>query len=132
MAATLRQMIDSRTHQEISLTTNIQQILDRIDDVLNENRRTEFLFIGMVVLLFLAGMGCLVSAIWSGQFAWATPSIVTTALLHYPMKEIKELRQKNIALATAPLLINTLPTDQAAAEMGKLLASLYGHQVPLK
>lgn len=99
---------------------------------MNENRRTEYLFIGMVCLLFLAGMGCLISALWSGEFAWATPSVVTTALLHYPMKEIKELRQKNIALATAPLLINTLPTDHAAAEMGKLLSSLYTHQVDSK
>lgn len=68
----------------------------------------------------------MIAALVSQQFLWSAPSVVTTGLLHYPMQQIKELRQKNIALATAPLLIATLPTDQAATEMGRLLSSLYG------
>jgi hypothetical protein len=105
---------------------DIDQILARIDSVLTENRRTEYLYIAMTVLLFLAGIGCLISALATGQFLWSAPPIATTALLHYPMQQIKDLRQKNIALGTAPLLISTLPTDQAAVEMGRLLSSLYG------
>jgi hypothetical protein len=108
--------------------TNIDQVLKRIDSVLTENRRAEYIYIGMTVSLFAAGIGCLIAAVATGQFLWSAPPLVTTALLHYPMREIKELRQKNIALATAPLLIATLPTDQAAIEMGKLLSSLYGSE----
>lgn len=108
--------------------TDIEQILARIDGVLKENRRTEYLYIAMTVLLFVAGILCLVAAVTSGQFLWSAPPIATTALLHYPMQQIKDLRQKNIALGTAPLLISTLPTDQAAVEMGRLLSSLYGNE----
>lgn len=106
--------------------TNIDQILARIDSVLTENRRMETIYVSMTVTLFLSGIGCMIAALVSQQFLWSAPSVVTTGLLHYPMQQIKELRQKNIALATAPLLIATLPTDQAAAEMGRLLSSLYG------
>jgi hypothetical protein len=52
-------------------------------------------------------------------------SVVTTGLLHRPLREIKEIRQKNIALATAPMLITQLPAQQAAQEIQKLLQTLY-------
>ena len=45
-----------------------------------------------------------------------------------PPFSIKEIRQKNIALATAPMLITQLPTDEAVVEIQKLLKSLYGEE----
>ena len=49
-------------------------------------------------------------------------------MLYWPLREIKEIRQKNIALATAPMLITQLPTDEAVVEIQKLLKSLYGEE----
>ncbi|WP_192255049.1 hypothetical protein [Mesorhizobium silamurunense] len=106
--------------------TPIEQILKRIDDVLRDNRRTETLYIVMSVVLFVAGIGCLIQALYLHEFIWSIPPVATTALLHYPMKEVRDLRAKNIALATAPLLISTLPVDKAAEEMIRLLKSLHG------
>ncbi|RWQ28341.1 hypothetical protein [Mesorhizobium sp.] len=106
--------------------TPIDQILKRIDDVLKDNRRTETIYILMTVLLFGAGIGCLIQAVYMREFLWSVPPVATTALLHYPMTQIRDLRAKNIALATAPLLISTLPVDKAAEEMVRLLKSLHG------
>jgi len=47
-------------------------------------------------------------------------------LLYWPLREIKDIRQKNIALATAPMLITQLPKAKAAEEIQKLLQNLYG------
>jgi hypothetical protein len=47
-------------------------------------------------------------------------------LLYYPLQEIRELRRKNIALATAPALISLLPKNKAAEEIQKLIENLFG------
>jgi hypothetical protein len=104
---------------------SIDEILKRIDDVLVQNKRIEWIYISLTVLLFGAGISCIVVALVSGQFAWSTPSAITTGLLYWPLKEIKSIRQKNIALATAPMLITQLPQDKAAEEIQKLLQTLY-------
>lgn len=105
---------------------SIETILSRIDEVLKQNKRIEVTYIILTVLLFLTGISCFIVALVTGHFAWSTPSAITTGLLYYPLKEIKDIRQKNIALATAPMLITQLPKQKAAEEIQKLLQSLYG------
>ncbi len=105
---------------------NIEEILARIDEVLKQNRRIEWTYIVLTVLLFGTGISCFIMALVTGDFAWSTPSAITTAFLYWPLGEIKDIRLKNIALATAPMLITQLPADQAATEIQRLLQTLYG------
>lgn len=104
---------------------SIDDILGRIDIVLKLNRRIEWTYIILTILLFLCGIACFIVALITGEFAWSTPSAITTGLLYWPLKEIKDIRRKNIALATAPILITLLPRNKAAAEIQKLLQTLY-------
>lgn len=108
------------------MTSSTEQILSRIDTVLEQNRRIEWTYIGLTILLFGTGIACFITALISGEFLWSTPSAITTGLLYYPLNQIKDIRNKNIALATAPMLITQLPTDQAVIEIQKLLQTLYG------
>lgn len=108
--------------------TTTDEILSRIDIVLRDNKRIEWTYILLTVVLFGTGIACFVTALTTGHFAWSTPSAVTTGLLYWPLREIKEIRQKNIALATAPVLITQLPKAKAAEEIQKLLQTLYGGQ----
>ena len=103
-------------------------ILSRIDIVLKENKRIEVLYLVLTGLLFLCGIASCVAAIMSKQYVWVTPSTATTFFLKWPLKEIKDIRRKNIALATAPILITQLPPDLAAKEIQKLLKNLYGEE----
>ncbi len=107
---------------------NIDPILQRIDKVLKDNKTIEVLYIVLTVILFLCGITCFIIAICTGNFVWSTPSAVTTGFLYFPLREIKDLRKKNIALATAPILITQLPKDKAAEEIQKLLQNLYGEE----
>ena len=93
--------------------------------MLDNNKRIEWTFIILTAVLFFTGIVCFITALLSGEFAWSTPALVTTGLLYWPLKEIKDIRKNNIALATAPMLITQLPTDQAAIEIQKLLQNLY-------
>ncbi|WP_320110329.1 hypothetical protein [Draconibacterium orientale] len=105
----------------------IEQILERVDEVHKQNRTTEILLLVGTSILFLCGITCFIIAIVKQEFIWSTPSVVTTGLLHFPIKEIKLLRKKNIALATAPALISQLPKAQAAEEIQKLIHNLFGN-----
>lgn len=103
----------------------IEETLQRIDLVLKENRRIEWTYIILAIILFACGIACIVSALATGKYLWSAPSVVTTGLLRWPLKEIKSIRRNNIALATAPILIATLPPDQAAKEIQLLIHKLY-------
>ena len=104
---------------------SIEAIIDRIDTVLSKNRLTEWIFISLAVILFLLGISCMVAALLTGKYAWASPSAVTTGLLYWPLREIRDMRSRNITVGVAPTLILGLPPDMAAEEMRKLLQNLY-------
>lgn len=103
----------------------IEKTLARIDVVLLENRKEQRVYILLASILFLAGIYCLIEAIIRGEFGWSIPPVITTALLHWPLKAIRDIRQKNIALAVAPAIILLLPAEEAIEEIKKLLFSLY-------
>lgn len=104
-----------------------EAIIERVDYVLRQNRRIEWTYIVLTGALFATGISCFIAALLSGELAWSTPSAITTGLLYWPLKEIKEIRNKNIALAMAPMLITQLPSDKAAEEIQNLLNNLYGN-----
>lgn len=105
---------------------SIEEILSRIDLVIKENKKIEWAYIILTVILFVTGISCFVTALFTGYFARSTPSAITTGLLYWPLREIRNIRQKNIALATAPILITQLSKAKAAKEIQKLLHTLYG------
>jgi hypothetical protein len=102
----------------------VDRTLGRIDAVLQSNRRELWTYITFVALLFGAGITCLVAAIVDGRYGWSIPPVITTALLHWPLRAIRDIRRKNIALAIAPALIELLPADEAVAEIRRLLRTL--------
>ena len=107
------------------MSSSIEQILARIDGVRRDNQGIERLYVTLTVLLFLCAIGCLVKAMIEGQYLWALPPVFTTGFLYWPLREIKDIRRKNIALACAPILITQLPPEVASVEIQKLLIVLY-------
>lgn len=103
----------------------IDSTLSRIDAILHENKQEQRVYLILVVTLFAAGIICLLYAFLSNAFAWSIPSAITTALLHWPLKQIRDLRQKNIALAIIPMLVALLPPEKAEQEIQQLIKKLY-------
>jgi hypothetical protein len=98
-----------------------QAMYDRIDAVLASNRRAEQVVIGMSIMIFLIGVALIIIGIVGKLPAVYVPSLIIEAFLYWPINKILKIRKENIALAAAPALIATLPPEQAAKEMVKLL-----------
>lgn len=103
-----------------------KEILSRIDTVLKENKSLQTSFIILSVILFLAGIAAVFYALCTNQLVWTIPSAFISLFLKWPIQNIIKLREKNIALATVPVLIDTLPIEKAAEEIQKLIEHLYG------
>ncbi len=99
---------------------------DRIDQILKNNKRTEWCFVALAIILFLCGIVSIIVALTERNYFWTLPPAGTTGLLIWPLKEILKIRQKNIALAAVPALIERLPSKKAAEEIQKLISTLYG------
>lgn len=111
-----------------SITT--PEMLDRIDVVLRANTSSYWVFVVLAVILFLSGITAILVAVFSGKMEWSVPSVVTTLLLKFPFDKIMEIRSKNIVLATVPILITQLPSEEAAKALQRLIDSLYPHEKP--
>lgn len=101
-------------------------MFDRIDLVLAQNRRAEQIAVGMSIMIFLLGVGLIITAIVTESAIIGAPAVVLQAFLYWPINKILTIRKENIALAAAPALIASLPPKQAAAEMVKLLEKVNG------
>ena len=110
---------------EASIDPN-QAMYDRLDHVLANNRRAENIIFVMSVFVFLIGAGLIIVGALNSEPAIYGPSIIIEGFLYWPIKEILKIRKENIALAAAPVLISTLPPEQAAKEMIKLLEKVNG------
>jgi hypothetical protein len=103
---------------------DIQGVNGRIDQVLGSNKRHETAVIVMSVFIFLLGMTALVYGMIQGNVYIVAPSTIFSGLLYWPIRQILKIRKDNIALATVPTLIATLPKEDAARELVKLLEKI--------
>ncbi len=103
-----------------------EEILNRIDTVLKENKALMVVYVLMSGTLFLLGITAVFYALYTNQLIYTIPSAFTSLFLVLPIQNVIKLREKNIALATVPILISTLPKAQAAEEIQKLIEQLYG------
>lgn len=102
-----------------------RELLDRMDEVIAKNMTVQWVIVGLAVLLCLAGIGGIVAAVMTGEYAWTIPSAFVVVMIHWPIKHIGSIRDKNIRLGAAPALISQLPQHLAEAEIQKLLNSLH-------
>ena len=102
-----------------------KDILQRIDDVLKENKSLQWCFVILTVCLFLCGIFAIGFAIYKQEFVWTIPSVFTTLFLKWPIENIVRIRDKNIALATVPALVTKLSSENATEEIQKLIEKLY-------
>lgn len=100
---------------------DIDNINDRIDQVLQSNKRHETSVIVMSVFIFVLGVTALIYGMVDGNAFIVAPSTLFSGALYWPIKQILKIRKDNIALATLPSLITTLPPEDAARELVKLL-----------
>lgn len=100
--------------------------LKHIENVLKDNRRGEIWFGVMATILFLTGIAGVIAAMITGEYFWSIHSAAVSAIIIWPLKQIRFMRSENIVISVAPALIEKLPDDVAVRELQKLLERLYG------
>lgn len=101
----------------------------RVDAVLYRFRFQEWFYLAGIGVMFLLGIAALVAAVAQGEYLWTVPSAFIAAVLVWPLREARTLRERNVAVALAPNIIRTLPPDEAAKQLVRLLDRLFadGH-----
>lgn len=94
---------------------------DRIDEVLKKNRVHEIAIFIMAAAIFILGLTALVYGIIKNETLIVAPATLINAALYWPIQQIRKIRKENITLAAIPSLIATLPPEEAARELVKLL-----------
>lgn len=102
-----------------------EDILDRVDKVIRDNKIVEWIYIILALILFMCGITALIKAMTSSNYLWSLPPIITTFLLKFPFEKIMDIRKQNIALAIVPILVTQLSKEEATKELQKLIGSLY-------
>ena len=92
-----------------------------MDKALAENRRAEYIIIGMAVSIFLLGLTIVVVGYWSVNAYVTGAAMLFQGLLYWPIREILKLRRDNLILQTLPAMVAALPPDRAADEVVKFL-----------
>ncbi len=101
-----------------------KEINNRIDDVLKKNRVHETTICIMAVAIFVLGLTALIYGIIKNEVLVVAPATLINAALYWPIQQIKKIRKENITLAAIPSLIATLPPEDAARELVKLLEKI--------
>jgi len=101
----------------------LETVMPYIQDALRTNRQTEWLIVGLLVGLFLFAIGLIV---WANVRGWGLPASASvipglgvTAV--WPINQLLRIRQRNIALATAPIFLRDLAPDRSAAMIEEIL-----------
>ena len=97
------------------------EINARIDEVLKKNRVHEIAIFIMAAAIFILGLAALVYGIVKNEVLIVAPATLINAALYWPIQQIRRIRKENIMLAAIPSLIATLPPEDAARELVKLL-----------
>jgi hypothetical protein len=96
----------------------------RVDSALQQNRRAEYIVIGMAVAIFVLGLAVVLVGYRSTNLYITGGATLFQAFLYWPVREILKLRRDNLILQTLPALTASLPPKHAADEIIKLLESL--------
>lgn len=99
---------------------NLDAINSRVDSALKDNRRAEWIVIGMALGIFMLGAGVIVVAYWSKNPYVGGGTFLLQSFLYWPIREILKLRKDNMVLQTLPVLVAELPPKEAILEIRKL------------
>lgn len=105
---------------------DLEVINARVDRALADNRRAEWLVLGMATALFAVGLLVLLVAYWLRNAYVATGSVLVQGFMVFPITQVLKLRRDNLILQTFPGLIAAMPADKAAVQIVKTLDHLRG------
>jgi hypothetical protein len=102
----------------------IREVCDRIDAALRKNHRTELVIIGVLLLLFLSGIGLIIFGAAVQRWEFLVPGGLAELAIVFPIRQLVKLRADNLRLQIIPQLLRLADTPQAKALAFELIQRL--------
>lgn len=102
----------------------IRLVTERINEAIQRNWHTERLYIGALVLLFLAGLGLLIGGALSQRWELLAPGGLVQLAIVLPIRRLIQLRQDDMRLQIIPQLLLLAETHEAKVLAARLVKRL--------
>jgi hypothetical protein len=102
----------------------IRLVNDRINEAIQRNRHTERLYVGALVLLFLAGLGLLVAGAMLQRWELLAPGGLVQLSIVLPIRRLIQLRQDDMRLQIIPQLLLLAESHEAKVLAARLVKRL--------
>ena len=102
----------------------IREVSARIDATLAENRRSERVIIGVLLVLFASGLVFIIWGAVSGRWELMVPGGILQLTVAYPVRRLIKLHDDNVRLQILPQLLRLAAEEESKALAGKLISRL--------
>jgi MFS superfamily sulfate permease-like transporter len=102
----------------------IRQVEACIDAAIEKNRHTERIVIGVLVSLFVVGLGLMVYAAIIRRWELLVPGSLLQIILFFPIRKLIQLREDNMRLRILPQLMRLADSDEAKLLAARLVKRL--------
>ncbi len=90
----------------------IDRVTERIDRAIRRNIHLERLIIGILVTLFLSGIGLVIGGVVSQRWECFIPGGLAEVAIIFPIQKLTKLREDNLLYETFPALLRMANTTR--------------------
>ena len=102
----------------------IQEVSQRIDQAIVDNRRHERIIVAILVLLFSVGLGLVIYGAVLQEWSLLVPGGFLQVMIALPIRRLIKLREENMRLQILPQLLRLAHSDEAKMLAAKLASRL--------
>lgn len=102
----------------------VHAVVTRIDIAINDNRRHERIIVGVLVSLFVVGLGLVVYGAAIERWELLVPGGTLQLMIAFPVRQLIRLRSDNMRLQILPELMRLADTREAKRLAAKLVNHL--------
>lgn len=104
----------------------VREVTACIEAATAKNRRQEWVVIGLLVALFVTGLGLLVYGAWTQAWGLLVPGGLIQITIVFPLRGLIKLREENRTLQVLPQLMRLAETKEAKVLAAELVRRLIG------
>jgi hypothetical protein len=102
----------------------IKAVTTRIDLAIKRNDKLEMLFVIILVVLFLVGLGLMIGGVISQRWESFVPGGLSEVAIFYPIDRLRKLREDNLLFETFPALLLMANSSRSQQLLAQFLSRL--------
>ena len=99
----------------------VREVSERIDQAINDNRGRERVIVGVLIVMFVVGLGLILYGAISRSLQLLVPGGVIQVALVFPVRRLIKLREDNVRLQIIPQLLRLADSREAKVLAARLI-----------